>query len=99
MEFDHHGAVHFGPVHVVDTLHVHQVLVAAATHHHLSASILTLIQMLVYWYVLKMVLILLLAAESQLGALVQLVSIAFPWNIHHYEVLAKLVLVRVIHPH
>jgi len=55
--------------------------------------------MLVYWYVLKMVLILLLAAESQLGALVQLVSIAFPGNIHHYEVLAKLVLVRVIHPH
>jgi len=98
VEFDHHCAVHFGPVHVVDALHVHQVLVAA-THHHLSASILTLIQMLVYWYVLKMVLILLLAAESQLGALVQLVSIALPGNIHHYEVLAKLVLVRVIHPH
>ena len=33
-----------------------------------------------------MVLILLLARESKLGALVELVSISFPRDIHHYEV-------------
>ena len=27
VELDHHGAIHLGPVHVVDTLHVNQVLI------------------------------------------------------------------------
>lgn len=27
VELDHHGAIHLGPVHVVDTLHVDQVLI------------------------------------------------------------------------
>lgn len=65
----------------------------------MAVSILPLIQMLMNRDVLKMVLILLLAAKCQLRALVQLVGIAFPGNVHHYEVLAQLVLVRVIHPH
>lgn len=65
MELDHHGAVHFGPIHVVYALHIHQVLVLPL-HHQLSVSILTLIQMLVDWNVLKMVLVLLLAAQGQL---------------------------------
>ena len=69
MELDHHGAIHFGPVHIVYTLHIHQVLVGAL-HYHLSVSILALIHMLMEWNVLKMVLVLLLAAESELGALV-----------------------------
>ena len=87
MKFDHHGTVHFGPIHVVDALHVHQVLILVL-HHHLPASILSLIQMLVNRYVLKMVLVLLLAAEGQFGALVQLVGVTFSRNIHHDEVLA-----------
>lgn len=51
MELNHHCTIHFGPVHVVDALHVHQVLVLAL-HQHLSVSILPLIQMLVNWNVL-----------------------------------------------
>jgi len=98
VELDHHGAIHFCPVHIVYTLHIHQVLICAL-HHHLSVSILALIHMLMEWNVLKMVLVLLLAAESQLGALIQLVSISLSWNIHHDEVFTQLILVCVIHPH
>lgn len=98
VELDHHGAIHFGPVHIVDTLHIHQVLVCAL-HYHLSVSILALIHMLMERNVLKVVLVLLLAAESQLGALIQLVSISFSWNVHHDEIFSQLILICVIHPH
>lgn len=53
--------------------------------------------MLMDWNVLKMVLVLLLAAEGQLGALVQLISVALTRYVHHNEVLTELVLIRVIH--
>ena len=46
-----------------------------------------------------MVLILLLAAQRQLCALIELVSVALPRYVHHDEVLTKLVLVSVIHAH
>ena len=32
VEFNHHCAVHFGPVHVVNALHVHQILVLPLHH-------------------------------------------------------------------
>lgn len=100
MELDHHGAIHLSPVHVVDALHVYQILVLSLHSHHLLVSILILstlvIQMLVDWYVLQVVLVLLLAAEGQFRALVQLVSITFPGDVHHDEVLTQLILVRVV---
>lgn len=73
MEFDHHSTVHLGSVHVIDTLHIDQVLIILALNSkHLLVAILILliIQMLMDWNVLKMVLILLLATECKLGALV-----------------------------
>ena len=50
MEFNHHGAVHFGPIHVVDALHVDHVLL----HRDLAVSILItlIVEMLVDWNVL-----------------------------------------------
>ena len=43
--------------------------------------------MLVNWNVLQMVLVLLLAAESELSTLIELICVALTWNIHHDEVL------------
>ena len=43
-----------------------------------------------------MILVLFLAAESQLSAFVQLISIAFSRNVHHDEVFSQLVVVSVI---
>lgn len=106
MELDHHGAVHLRPVHVVDALHADQVLLVALAldvHHVLVAGVLMLslavVQVLVDRDVLQMVLILFLAAERELGALVQLVRVALPGYVHHDEVFPELVLVQVIHTH
>ena len=105
VEFNHHGAIHFRSIHVVDALHAHKVLaVVLHIHHILVACILILlslavVQMLMNRNVLKVVLILLLAAESQFSALVQLVGVTFPRNVHHNEVFAQLVLVSIIEPH
>ena len=55
--------------------------------------------MLVNRDVLEVVLILLLAAESELGTLVELVGVAFARDVHHNEVLAELVLVKIVQPH
>ena len=107
MEFDHHGAVHFGAIHIVDALHADEILIVRLllNVHHVLITIcililsVTIIQMLVDRNVLEMVLILLLAAESKLGALVQLVCVAFPGNVHHYEVFAQLILIRLVQPH
>ena len=55
--------------------------------------------MLVDWNVLQMVLVLLLAAESELGTLIELICVALTWNIHHDEILTELVLVRIVHPY
>ena len=63
----------------------------------IKAYLSLIIQMLMDWNVLKMVLVLLLAAEGQLGALVQLISVALTRYVHHNEVLTELVLIRVIH--
>ena len=50
--------------------------------------------------VLEVVLVLLLAAEGQFRALVQLVGVAFPRDVHHDEVFAQLILVCVVqHTH
>ena len=72
---------------------------ARDAEHWLVSILITqlIVQVLVNWNVLQMVLVLFLAAQSQLSALVELVSIAFSWDVHHNEVLAKLVLVRVVH--
>lgn len=100
VELYHHGRVHFGPVHVVNALHVQEILVLALDAEHWLVSILItqlVVQVLVNWNVLQMVLVLFLAAQSQLSALVKLVSVAFSRNVHHNEVLTQLVLVRVVH--
>ena len=54
--------------------------------------------MLVNWNVLQMVLVLLLAAESELGTLIELICVPLTWYIHHDEVLTELILVRIVHP-
>ena len=38
-----------------------------------------------------MIVVLLLAAECELGALVEMVGVAFPWYVHHDEVLTKVI--------
>ena len=73
MELDHHSTVHLCPIHIVNALHVDQVLIILALNtKHLLVTILILliIQMLMDWNVLKMVLILLLAAQCKFSALV-----------------------------
>lgn len=42
MEFYHHSTVHFGPVHIINALHVYQVLVLALYAQHLLITILIL---------------------------------------------------------
>ena len=101
MEFDHHGAVHFCSVHIVDALHVDEVLVLACYAQHLLVAVLVgdlVVQVLVDRNILEMVLVLLLAAQRQFRALVQLVRVALPGDIHHDKVLSELILVRVVHP-
>lgn len=104
MELDHHSAIHLGPVHVVDTIHSHQIarIVLSSNVHHVLVRVililsLTIIQMLMNRNVLEVVLVLLLATQGQLGALIQLVSVAFPRDVHHNEILTQLILVRVVH--
>ena len=107
VELNHHRTIHFSSIHVVDALHAHQILLivlALDVHHVLVTRILmlslTVVQMLVDRNVLQMVLILLLAAKGELCALVKLIGITFPRDVHHYEILTQLVLVRdVVEPH
>jgi hypothetical protein len=111
VELNHHCTVHLGSIHIIYALHADQILVVILVtlllhiHHVLVAAnvvlvlSLTIIQMLMNRNILKMVLVLLLAAEGELRTLVQLVSIALPRNVHHDEVLPKLVLVRLVQPH
>ena len=70
------------------------------TEHWLVSILIAklIVQVLVNWNVLQMILILFLAAQSQLGALVKLISVAFSRNVHHDKVLTQLVLIRVVHP-
>ena len=94
MELDHHCTIHLCPVHVVDALHSHQVAVLAGLHLHVHHVLVTrilvwslaVVQVLMDRYILQMILVLFLAAESKLCAFVQLISIAFTWNVHHDEV-------------
>lgn len=100
MEFDHHGAVHFCSVHIVDALHVDEVLILACDAQHLLVAVLVgdlVVQVLVDRNVLEMVLVLFLAAQRQFRALVQLVRVALPRDIHHDEVLSELILVSIVH--
>lgn len=107
MELDHHRTIHLRSVHVIDTLHPDQVLLLTVltlyVHHILVARILmlslTIIQVLVDRNVLQVVLILLLAAESELGTLIKLVGVALAGDVHHNEVLTKLILIKVVHSH
>ena len=107
MEFNHHSTVHFRTIHVIDALHSDKVLVVRLLLHvhHILVTVcililsLTIIQVLMDRNVLKMVLVLLLAAECEFGALIQLIGVAFPGNIHHYEVFTQLVLIRLIQSH
>jgi len=104
VELDHHGTIHFGTicVHTVDALHAYQVVTSTLDLHHVlvvSTLIicLTVVQVLVDRYVLQVVFVLLFAAQSQLGAFVELISIALNRNVHHYQVFSYSIL--IISPH
>lgn len=99
VELYHHGRVHFGAgrvqghgVDVVEGGHACRGGALAADLEHvllvLAVSLASIAHMLMKGDVLKVVVVLLLAAKSELGALVEVVSVALARNVHHDEVLA-----------
>lgn len=118
VEFNHHGRVHLGPVrvhghyvHVVQRRHAGLIGPLSIYLQHVLRILRVIVHVLVDRNVLHVVVVLLLATQGKLRRLVQLVGISFPWDVHHYQVLAHLlkiclacwsvalVLVLAIHTH
>jgi hypothetical protein len=97
VEFNHHRRVHLGPVgvhghhiHVVKCCHAGLVGPLPIDLQHVLLVLRVIVHVLVNRNVLHVVVVLLLAAQGQLGRLVQLIGITFTRDVHHYEVLAHL---------
>lgn len=99
VELHHHGRVHLGAggvqghgVDVVEGRHACRGGSLAADLEHvllvLAIALASIAHVLMERDVLEVIVVLLLAAESELGALVKVVGVALPRDVHHNEVLA-----------
>jgi hypothetical protein len=87
IELDHHGGVELASIGVdlTQAIGLHLVLVAVGSLH-----------VLVERDALEVVVVLLLAAESEFGALVQLVGIAFSRDVHHQQLVHEILLLLTL---